>query len=77
MKGKEHYLVISNENRLLGQIFAAYNSGRTVEGLTRLADDGVFENWVKNGLGSANVLAWIAPRPVSASARASPRARPA
>jgi hypothetical protein len=60
-KGREQYLVITNENRLLGQIFKTYNSGSTEEGLTRLAEGVAFSTWVASGLGSANLMAWLAP----------------
>jgi hypothetical protein len=61
MKGREPYLVITNENRLLGQIFKAYNTGATDEGLGRLADQTSFQIWVQSGLPSANLLVWLAP----------------
>jgi hypothetical protein len=61
--------VISNENRLLGQIFKVYSTGRTEEGLTRLAEQGAFRNWVANGLPSANLLAWFAPRAIAPTSR--------
>lgn len=69
MKGREPYLVISNEGRLLGQIFKVYNTGRTEEGLTPLAEDAAYLTWVKNGLGSANLLAWFAPRKLEKTSR--------
>lgn len=69
MKGREPYLVISNENRLLGQIFKVYNTGRTEEGLTPLAEDPAYATWVKSGLGSANLLAWFAPRKLEKTSR--------
>jgi hypothetical protein len=69
MSGSEDFLVISNENRLLGQIFKVYSTGRTEEGLTRLAEQGAFRNWVANGLPSANFLAWFAPRAIAPTSR--------
>src|SRR5262245_11663802 len=69
MSGHEDYLVISNENRLLGQIFKVYSTGRTEEGLTRLAEQGAFKNWVASGLPSANLLAWFAPRAITQTSR--------
>jgi hypothetical protein len=69
MTGREQVLVVSNENRLLGQIFKAYTTGRTDEGLTRLAEEGVFKNWVTSGLASANCLAWFAPRAIASTTR--------
>lgn len=69
MKGRQPYLVISNENRLLGQIFKAYNTGRTEEGLTRLAEDTAFLTWTNSGLGSANAMAWLAPRTLAKTSR--------
>ncbi|HEX6883608.1 MAG TPA: hypothetical protein VF530_09520 [Planctomycetota bacterium] len=68
-KGRETYLVLSNENRLLGQVFKIYATGRTEEGYTRLADDVAFKTWVMAGLGSANALVWLAPRTLGATAR--------
>jgi hypothetical protein len=69
MTGREDYLVISNENRLLGQIFKLYSTGRTEEGLTRLSEQGTFKNWVGGGLASANLMAWFAPRAIAATSR--------
>jgi hypothetical protein len=69
MKGREPYLVITNENRLLGQIFKLYTTGRTEEGLTRLAEETAFQTWVNGGLPSANLLAWFAPRALEPTAR--------
>ena len=64
MQGRESYLVLTNENRFLGHIFKVYNTGRSDGGLTRLSEDSVFQTWVGAGLGSANFLAWLAPRAV-------------
>jgi hypothetical protein len=69
MKGREAYLVISNENRLLGQVFKTYTTGRTEEGLTRLAEEVAFQTWVNSGLPNANFLAWLAPRAVATTSR--------
>jgi hypothetical protein len=69
MKGEEPYLVISNENRLLGQIFKVYTTGRSDEGQTRLAEQGSFQTWVANGLASANLLAWFAPGTLAPTSR--------
>jgi hypothetical protein len=69
MKGREAYLVITNENRMLGQIFKIYNAGRTDEGLGRLADETSFQIWANSGLASANLLAWLAPRRVAETTR--------
>lgn len=69
MKGREPYLVITNENRLLGQIFKAYNTGATDEGLGRLADETSFRIWAASGLPSANLLVWCAPGAVAETSR--------
>jgi len=69
MQGREPYLVITNENRLLGQVFKVYTTGRSDEGLTRLAEATAYQTWVQSGLGSANLLAWAAPREMEASSR--------
>jgi hypothetical protein len=69
MKGREPYLVISNENRLLGQIFKIYSTGRSDEGQTRLAEQASFQTWVASGLASANALAWFAPRSLAPTGR--------
>ncbi|NOT32206.1 MAG: hypothetical protein HOP15_17305 [Planctomycetes bacterium] len=61
MKGREPYLVLTNENRMLGQIFKAYNTGATEEGLGHLAKETAFEAWVEHGLASANLMVWFAP----------------
>jgi hypothetical protein len=66
---REPFLVISNENRLLGQVFKLYATGRTDEGFTRLADAPAFQTWVQSGLGSANALAWLAPGAFGQTAR--------
>jgi len=69
MVGRDPYLVLTNENRLLGQVFKVYTNGRSDEGLTRLADDPAFHTWVMSGLGSANCLVWAAPRTIEPSLR--------
>ena len=69
MKGREPYLVLTNENRLLGQIFKIYNTGQAEEGMTRLAEQTAFQIWVNSGLPSANLLVWLAPHEVSATTR--------
>jgi hypothetical protein len=61
MKGREPYLVLTNENRLLGQIFKAYHTGATDEGLGRLAEETSFQTWAERGLPSANLMLWFAP----------------
>ena len=69
MPGREPYLVISNENRLLGQVFKIYTTGRSDEGQMRLAEQGAFQNWVSAGLPSANLALWFAPRAIAATSR--------
>jgi hypothetical protein len=69
MPGRERVLVLTNENRLLGQIFKIYNTGRTEEGLTRLSEQTAFQIWVNSGLPSANLVAWLAPGAVAATTR--------
>jgi hypothetical protein len=69
MKGREPYVVLTNENRLLGQIFKMYFTGKTDEGLGRLADDQAFAIWVHNGLPSANLTVWVAPQAVANTTR--------
>lgn len=69
MKGRESYLVITNENRLLGQIFKIYTTGSTQEGMQRLADDTAFLTWVNSGLARTNLAAWFAPRALAPTAR--------
>jgi hypothetical protein len=65
MQGREPYLVITNENRLCGQMFKMYLTGASDEGLKRLADDSAYLTWVNSGLASANFLAWLAPRAIA------------
>jgi len=69
MKGHDPYLVITNENRLLGQVFKIYTTGSTEEGMKRLADDTSFLTWVNSGLPSSNLAAWFAPRALGPTAR--------
>jgi hypothetical protein len=69
MKSPEGILVVSNENRLLGQVFKIYTTGRTEEGYTPLSEQSTFQTWVTSGLGSANALAWFAPRALGKTAR--------
>jgi hypothetical protein len=69
MKGRDSFLVLTNENRMLGQMFKIYTAGASDEGLTRLAEAPAFQTWVGSGLGSANLLAWIAPGPLQVTTR--------
>ncbi len=71
MKGRDSYFVLTNENRLLGQIFKTYHTGMAEEGASypRLAENSAFQTWVGSGLPSANVLLWLDPRPTTKTLR--------
>ena len=67
MKGREAYFMISNHNRLEGQVFKTYHTGPPH--FPRLADQSRFLTWVNAGLPSANVLLWLDPRAISETNR--------
>jgi hypothetical protein len=71
MKGRDPYLVLSNENRLLGQIFKTYyqEAGAGASAYPRLSESPAFLTWANGGLPSANLLVWLDPTAVSATLR--------
>ena len=62
--GKKYFLV-SNSHQFLGQVFVTYRGGRP-----NLAEDNWFQTLVNAGLPSADLVAWLNPRAVSATTRA-------
>lgn len=69
-KGRDPYLVLSNENRLLGQLFKAYmDEGREGGVSPRLSENPAFVTWASSGLPSANALLWLDPRSIAPALR--------
>lgn len=70
MKGRDSYLVVTNVFRLLGRVFKTYHEGEKGGSLQRqLGEDPAFRTWIGFGMGSANVLAWLAPEELGATNR--------
>lgn len=67
MKGREPYLVVSNHNRLAGQVFKTYHTGGS--DFPRLAEQTRFSTWVNAGLANANFLCWLDPRAIAGTNR--------
>jgi hypothetical protein len=70
MKGRDSYLVVTNVFRLLGRVFKTYHEGESGGAIQRrLSEDPAFLTWVGSGMGSANLLLWLAPDRVAATSR--------
>ncbi len=73
--GTSLYLIISNENRMLGDMFATYHTGGATN--PRLSESPAFKTWVDVGLPNANLIAWWNPMAMGDTLRKMARSKAA